>query len=316
MLTYVVRRIVATAPILFGVSVICFSFVHLAPGDPLTAVMPENATPAMAATIKHTYGFDRPLPVQYMLWLRAVLSGNFGASIMNGRPVLGEILPAALHTAELASAAIALSLMFGVGMGLFAAHARRIAADRLITGLAVLGVSVPHYWMGMVLVAIFAIKLGLFPAMGMSAGSSGGGIGIQDLRFMVLPALTLALIPTGIISRTVRAAVVEVRKQDFIATLLSNGLRRQRVFLHTIRNAAPAVLAVIGLQMAQLLGGSILVETVFAWPGTGYLLNNAIATRDLPLLQGTTLLLAVFFVVLNLLVDLIQPLLDPRVTRE
>jgi len=133
---------------------------------------------------------------------------------------------------------------------------------------------------------------------------------------MVLPALTLALIPTGIISRTVRAAVVEVRKQDFIATLLSNGLRRRRIFLHTIRNAAPAVLAVIGLQMAQLLGGSILVETVFAWPGTGYLLNNAIATRDLPLLQGTTLLLAVFFVVLNLLVDLIQPFLDPRVTRE
>ena len=133
---------------------------------------------------------------------------------------------------------------------------------------------------------------------------------------MVLPALTLALIPTGIISRTVRAAVVEVRKQDFIATLLSNGLRRRRVFLHTVRNAAPAVLAVIGLQMAQLLAGSILVETVFAWPGTGYLLNNAIATRDLPLLQGTTLLLAVFFVVLNLLVDLIQPFLDPRIARE
>lgn len=315
MLSYVARRIVATVPILFGVSVVCFSFVHLAPGNPLTAVMPENATPAMVAMIKHTYGFDRPLPVQYMLWLRAVLGGNFGASIMTGRPVFGEILPAALNTAELASAAIALSLVFGVGMGLFAAHTGRIAADRLITGVAVLGVSVPHYWMGMVLVAIFAVKLGLFPAMGMS-GSSGGGIGIHDLRFMVLPALTLALIPTGIISRTVRAAVVEVRKQDFIATLQSNGLRRQRIFLHTVRNAAPAVLAVIGLQMAQLLGGSILVETVFAWPGTGYLLNNAIATRDLPLLQGTTLLLAVFFVVLNLLVDLIQPFVDPRIVRE
>jgi peptide/nickel transport system permease protein len=314
MLSYMVRRIAATVPILFGVSIICFSFLHLAPGDPLTAVMPENATPAMAAMIKHMYGFDRPLPVQYVLWLRAVLSGNFGDSIMTGRPVLGEVLPAALHTAELASVAIFLSLVLGVGLGLVAAHARRRVVDRLITGVAVLGVSVPHYWMGMVLVAIFAVKLGVLPAMGMAAGS--GGIQIQDFRFIVLPALTLALIPTGIISRTVRAAVVEVRKQEFVATLLSNGLGRRRVFLHTIRNAAPAVLAVIGLQVAQLLGGSILVETVFAWPGTGYLLNNAIATRDLPLLQGTTLLLAFLFVILNLLVDLMQPLLDPRIARQ
>lgn len=312
MLSYAVRRLLATVPIFFGVSVICFSFVHLAPGDPLTAVMPENATPAMAAVIKHTYGFDRPLPVQYLLWLRAVLRGDLGASIMTGRPVLGEILPAALHSAELAAAAIVISCALGVGMGLIAGHARSVAADRVITGMAILGVSLPHYWMGMVLVAIFAVKLGLLPAMGMAA--AGGGI--DNLRFMVLPALTLALIPTGIISRTVRASVVEVRKQDFVATLLSNGLGRWRVFLHTVRNAAPAVLAVIGLQMAQLLGGSILVETVFAWPGTGYLLDNAIATRDLPLLQGTTLLLAVFFVVLNVLVDLMQPFLDPRIARE
>jgi peptide/nickel transport system permease protein len=312
MLLYVLRRVAAIIPILFGVTVICFSFVHLAPGDPAIAVMPENATPEMAATIRAMYGFDQPLPIQYLKWLGEVLSGNFGASIMTGRPVLGEILPAALHTALLAAAAILLSLVFGIGMGLVAGHARRVAADRLITGLAILGVSVPHYWMGMVLVAVFAVKLGLFPAMGMAATDV---FGLQDLRFIVLPALTLSLIPTGIIARTVRATVIEIRKQDFVATLHSNGIGRRRVFLHIVTNAAPAVTAVIGLQVAQLLGGSILVETVFAWPGTGYLLNNAIATRDLPLLQGTTLMLAVFFVVMNLLVDLVQPLLDPRIMR-
>lgn len=312
MLPYVLRRVLAMLPILCGVSIICFSFVHLAPGDPASAVMPDNATPAVAAQIRAMYGFDQPLPVQYLKWLGAVLSGNFGASIMTGRPVLGEVLPAALHTAVLAAAAIVISLFLGIGMGLLAGHARRVAADRAITALAIFGISVPHYWMGMVLVAIFSAKLGLLPAMGM--GSAGWGL--QELRYIVLPAVTLSLIPTGIIARTVRAAIIDVRKHDFIVTLRSKGLGRWRIFRHTVKNAAPAVLAVIGLQVAQLVGGSILVETVFAWPGTGYLLNNAIATRDLPLLQGTTLLLAVFFVVMNLLVDLVQPLLDPRIARQ
>src|SRR5262249_44779053 len=152
-------------------------------------------------------------------------------------------------------------------------------------------VSVPHYWAGMVLVAIFAVTLGLVPAMGM-APPGNRGVGWEDLRFMILPALTLAMIPTAVLARSVRATVIDVRKQEFVQTLYANGLSRHRIFLRVIKNAAPSVLAIIGLQVAQLLGGSILVETVFAWPGTGYLLNNAIATRDLPLLQGTILVLS------------------------
>jgi peptide/nickel transport system permease protein len=316
MLWYLLRRLTAIVPILLGVSIVCFSFVHLAPGDAISAVTPDNATPEMRAQIREMYGYDQPLPVQYVRWLTAVLGGNFGHSIMTGRPVAGEVLPAVLNTGKLALAAITLSLLMGITMGLFAAHTRRIWADRLITAMAILGVSVPHYWLGMVLVALFAVHLKVLPAMGMSPGGTGHWLSWEELRFLVLPAITLSLIPTAIIARTVRATVIEVRKQEFVQTLHSVGLGPRRVFRHVLKNAAPAILAVAGLQVAQLLGGSILIETVFSWPGTGFLLNTAIATRDLPLLQGTILVLATFFVLMNFLVDLAQPFLDPRITRD
>ncbi|HSL80348.1 MAG TPA: ABC transporter permease [Pseudolabrys sp.] len=315
MFWYTLRRIAYVLPILFGVSIVCFSFVHLAPGDPMSAVMPEFASPELIAQIKQAYGFDQPLPIQYFRWLGAVLSGDLGVSIISARPVWGELLPAIRNTAQLAIIGIGISLLLGIGLGVLAAYTRRFATDRAITTAAILGVSVPHYWVGMVLVAIFAVTLGLLPAMGM-APPDKSGFGLDDLRFMVLPALTLAMIPTAIIARSVRATVMDVRKQEFVQTLYANGLRRRRIFLHVIKNAAPSVLAILGLQIAQLLGGSILVETVFAWPGTGYLLNNAIATRDLPLLQGTILVLAFFFVMMNFLVDLVQPFLDPRIKRQ
>lgn len=315
MLWYTLRRVAYVLPILFGVSIVCFSFVHLAPGDPTSAVMPEFASPELIAQIKRVYGFDQPLPVQYFRWLAAVMSGDLGVSIISARPVWGELRPAILNTAQLAIAAVAISLLSGISLGVLAAYTHRRATDRAITTTAILGVSVPHYWVGMVLVAIFAVTLGLLPAMGM-APPDKSGFGLNDLRFMILPALTLSLIPTAIIARSVRATVMDVRKQEFVQTLYANGLGRRRIFLHVIKNAAPSVLAIMGLQIAQLLGGSILVETVFAWPGTGYLLNNAIATRDLPLLQGTILVLAFFFVMMNFFVDLVQPFLDTRIKRQ
>ena len=166
------------------------------------------------------------------------------------------------------------------------------------------------------MVAVFSATLGLLPAMGMGPATSISEFGLNDAKFIILPALTLALIPTAIISRTVRATLIEIQKSEFVQTLHSVGLRRRRIALHVVRNAAPTILAVIGLQIAQLLGGSILIETVFSWPGTGYLLNTAIATRDMPLLQGTILVLAIFFVLMNFLVDLVQPLADPRIVRD
>jgi peptide/nickel transport system permease protein len=287
MFRYVLRRVAAIVPILFGVSVVCFSFIHLAPGDAITALAGDNASPAVLEKVRQAYGYDQPLPIQYLRWLGMVLTGNLGTSIMTGRSVLSEILPAAAHTAILALVAIVTSLFVGVSMGTIAAYTRRMWLDRLVTAIAVLGVSVPHYWVGIAM----------------------------DAKFIILPALTLALIPTAIISRTVRATLLEIQKSEFVQTLHSVGLGRRRIAFHVIRNAAPTILAVVGLQIAQLLGGSILIETVFSWPGTGYLLNTAIATRDMPLLQGTILVLAMFFVLMNFLVDLVQPLADPRIVR-
>jgi peptide/nickel transport system permease protein len=182
--------------------------------------------------------------------------------------------------------------------------------------LSVLGVSVPHYWLGMVMVIVFSSQLMWLPATG--AGPSGSDDWAWDwahLQFLVLPALTMSVIPMGIIARTVRALVADILDQEFIVGLRAKGLTHFGVFRHMVKNAAPTALAVMGLQLGYLLGGSILIETVFSWPGTGFLLNSAIFQRDLPLLQGTILVLALFFVVLNLLVDVLQTLLDPRIAR-
>jgi peptide/nickel transport system permease protein len=313
---YILRRLLYTIPIIIGVSLVCFSFIHLAPGDPINAVLPEQASAEVVAQIKAAYGFDKPLPIQYLKWFGNVLSGDFGLSIMTRRPVLSEVGPAVAHTALLAVSATLLSFVLGTSLGLVAGMTTRRATDRSVTAFAVFGISLPHYWLGMVMVVIFAVKLHVLPATGMGpAGADLTQFGIEDLKHLLLPAITLAMIPTGIIARSVRATVAEVRRQDFVQTLTGKGLRRPRIFLHVIKNAAPPAIAIMGLQFAQLLGGSILVEMVFSWPGTGFLLNAAISTRDLPLLQGTVIVLATFFVLTNVVVDIVQTLIDPRVRR-
>lgn len=313
---YILRRLLYTVPIIIGVTIVCFSFIHLAPGDPISAVLPENASTELMEEIKAAYGLDKPLPIQYLKWLMHVAGGDFGTSIMTRRSVVSEVLPAVGKTALLAITAITISFALGITLGLLAGFSDRRVTDRSITAFAVVGISVPHYWLGMVLVVIFAVQFQALPATGMGpAGTHVWDFGWKDLSHLVLPALTLAMIPTGVLARSVRAMVAEVRRQEFVQTLKGKGLRRPRIFLHIIKNAAPPILAIMGLQFAQLLGGSILVETVFAWPGTGFLLNAAIATRDLPLLQGTVIVLATFFVLTNLAVDILQTAIDPRVRR-
>jgi peptide/nickel transport system permease protein len=298
MLRYLFRRLFYTLPIAIGISLVCFALVHLAPGDPISAVLPENASPAVIEQIKAAYGFDKPLPAQYFMWLKRVVTGDLGTSIKTGRPVLWEIAPAIRNSMMLALAAIALAFAGGCILGALAGYTRRPTVDRAVTALAVTGVSLPHYWLGMVLIVLFSVELRWLPATGMGR-----------------PAVTLSVIPLGIVARSVRAAVGEIRKQDFVQTLYAKGLRGPRVLAHVAKNVAPAVMAVMGLQFAQMLGGSILVETVFAWPGTGFLLNAAIFTRDLPILQGTILVLAMLFVLTNLIVDVLQMFVDPRVKR-
>ncbi|WP_035654706.1 ABC transporter permease [Bradyrhizobium sp. STM 3809] len=316
MLSYAARRMVYAIPIIIGVALVCFMLVHITPGDPLVAVLPADASQELAQQLRVAYGFDKPLPVQFGLWLWRAVNGDLGSSIATGRPVLAEVLRAVANTVTLAIAAAIIGFSLGLFFGLVAGYFRDTWVDKVATSIAIAGVSLPHYWLGMVLVIIFSVELNWLPAVG--AGPSGSGAWSWDwahLRFLILPAITTSVIPMGIITRTVRALTGDILSQDFVEALRAKGLRETQVFRHVLKNAAPTALAVMGLQLGYMLGGSILIETVFSWPGSGLLLNSAIFQRDLPLLQGTILVLAMFFVILNLVVDIAQAAIDPRIKR-
>lgn len=316
MFTFLVRRVVYTIPIMLGVALVCFGLVHLAPGDPLVSILPADASVELQNQLMELYGFNRSLPEQFFSWVWRALQGDLGTSIATGRPVAQEVSKAVVNTLRLAMVATIIGFVFGSLFGFVAGYFQNSWIDKAASATSVLGVSVPHYWLGMVLVIIFSATLMWLPASG--AGPGGSGDWAWDwahIKFMILPAVTMSVIPMGIIARTVRALVAEILAQEFIVGLRAKGLTDVGIFLHVVKNAAPTALAVMGLQLGYLLGGSILIETVFSWPGTGFLLNSAIFQRDLPLLQGTILVLATFFVVLNLLVDVMQTLLDPRIAR-
>lgn len=316
MLTYLGKRVVYTLPIMLGVSIVCFALVHLAPGDPLVSVLPPDASQSIKEQMMALYGFDRPYHEQFFRWLWRTLQGDLGTSIRTGRPVSAEIDKAVGNTLMLAALATVIGFLLGTLFGFVAGYFRDTWIDKTASALSVFGVSVPHYWLGMVLVIIFAATLGWLPPTG--AGPGGSEDWKWDwihFQYLILPAVTMSVIPMGIIARTVRALVADILSQEFVAGLRAKGLSETGVFAHVVKNAAPTALAVMGIQLGYLLGGSILIETVFAWPGTGLLLNDAIFQRDLPLLQGTILVLAMFFVVLNLAVDVMQTALDPRIQR-
>jgi peptide/nickel transport system permease protein len=317
MINLFLRRLMYAVPIAFGVSVVCFSLVYLAPGDPLQTILPSDASADTIAMVKAAYGFDQPLPIQFLKWLGHVLVGDFGQSIATRRPVILEVSGALYNTSVLALFAVPIAFSTGFSMGAIAGCFPGKWIDRILTGSAVLGVSLPNYWFGIVLVIFFAVEAMVLPATGM--GSNGSDqfsvLRWSDARYLVLPVITLSMVPIGIIARTTRAAVAEVMNQDFVITLRAKGLSETAVIRHVLKNALPQVLAVMGLQFGYLMGGSILVETVFTWPGSGFLLSKAIINRDVPVLQGTILMLALIFVATNLLVDLMQSWIDPRIRR-
>ncbi|MBB4010253.1 ABC transporter permease [Allorhizobium taibaishanense] len=316
MLVYALKRLLHVIPVAIGVSIVCFMLIHLAPGDPLAAILPSDASIDMQNQMRALYGLDRPLPVQYALWAWRTLHGDLGVSIASGRPVLGEIADASVNSIILAVAAMMIGFTIGSLLGFFAGVFRDGWIDRLASGFAMLGVSVPHYWLGMVLTITFSVTLGWLPAMGGGPGGSAGRSFSWDyLQYLILPAVTMSVIPMGIIVRTIRSLVAEILSQDFTQALAAKGLMSRQIMRHVMRNAAPTAISVMGLQLGYLLGGSILIETVFSWPGTGFLLNGAIFSRDLPILQGTILVLAMFFVMLNLIVDVLQSAIDPRIQR-
>ncbi|MCB9871593.1 MAG: ABC transporter permease [Ectothiorhodospiraceae bacterium] len=316
MTAYILRRLLYVLPIALGVTVLVFSLVHLAPGDPLNAVVAPDAPKEVVEQLKRDYGFDKPLPVQYFIWLGRTLTGDLGTSVATGRSVTEALRAAVPNTLVLAAGASLLGFTLGCLFGGIAGYYQGTWIDKLSTAIAITGVSIPHYWLGIVLVIVFAVELNTLPAMGMGpGGSSAWAWDIEHMKHLVLPVVTLSVIPMGIVTRTMRAAMAEILSQEFVQTLRAKGLRSYQVLAHVVKNAAPTVLAVLGLQLGYLMGGSILVETVFSWPGTGFLLNDAIFRRDIPLLQGTILVLAMFFVVLNLMVDILQSAIDPRMAR-
>ncbi|TNF53392.1 MAG: ABC transporter permease [Burkholderiales bacterium] len=316
MFGFLIRRVIYTLPIMLGVALVCFALVHLSPGDPLVSILPPDASAELQQQLIQLYGFDRSYPEQFASWIWRALQGDLGTSIASGRAVTEEVLRAVTNTLRLAVLATLIGFVFGCLFGFVAGYFQGSWLDKLASLTSVLGVSVPHYWLGMVLVIIFSSILMWLPPGGAGPGGSGDWAwDWEHVKHMILPAITMSVIPMGIIARTVRALVAEILAQEFIVGLRAKGLTDVGVFLHVVKNAAPTALAVMGLQLGYLLGGSILIETVFSWPGTGFLLNSAIFQRDLPLLQGTILVLAMFFVVLNLVVDVIQTMLDPRIAR-
>jgi len=309
MFLFAVRRLFQAVPILLGVSLVVFGLVHLVPGNPIDLLLPPEASPEVIARMKQELGFDKPLYIQYAVWLLRALGGDLGVSIFSGQPVASEIVRALSNTMLLAMPAAVLGFSAGILLGLLAAFNSATWLDKLFSAMAIAGVSLPHYWFGIILVVIFSVTLNALPAQGMGDG------GFDLLVHLLLPVVTLSLIPMGVVARLVRATVLDIRSQEFVGALEAKGLRPRRILLHIIKNAAPPVLAVMGLQFGYLLGGSILIETVFNWPGSGNLLNLAIFRRDIPVLQGTILVLAFFFVILNLLVDIAQAIIDPRIRR-
>jgi peptide/nickel transport system permease protein len=311
-LVFVIRRLLQAIPILIGVSLVVFGLVHLVPGNPIDMLMPPEASPEVIAQMKAAFGFDKPLHMQYLLWLARAVSGDFGLSIFNSAPVVGQLFDALANTLKLALLAALVGFSTGISLGLIAGFHHNRWPDKLASIITTAGVSMPHYWCAIVMVLACAVLNDWLPAQGM--GDDELPL-IERLQFLVLPVATLSFIPMGVVGRLVRATVLEILGREFPGALAAKGLTRWPILRHVCKNAAPPVLALMGLQFGYLLGGSILVETVFNWPGSGNLLNIAIFRRDIPVLQATILVLASFFVVLNLLVDILQAAIDPRLRR-
>ena len=304
MLTYVVRRLLVAIPTLLGVATVVFSLLRLLPGDPASVIAGPTATPESIANIRHQLGLDLPLWHQYLAFLGRLLRGDLGISTRTGSPVVEEILTRAPYTAELAVTSLALAVLVGITAGVIAATRHNGGADLGISGTAVFGVSMPVYWLGLMLIIVFAVRLRVLPA----AGADRGVLSI------ILPAITLALFSMGLVARQTRSAMLEVLGQDFVRTARAKGAPRSAVLIrHALRNALLPVVTTIGLQFGTLLGGAVLTETVFAWPGVGRLLVDSIGSRDYPVVQGVVLMLSVTFIVINLLTDLVYAYVDPRI---
>ena len=303
MKAYVLRRLWQSALTLVGVSVLVFVILRVVPGDPAKMLLPDGAPQSAVDELNRQLGLHEPLHVQYGLFLRSVFRGDFGQSFQYRAPALRVVVERLAATVQLALAALLITVGVGVSLGIVAAVRRGTGYDYASTVLAVLGQSLPNFWLGIMLILLFGVALRWLPTSG-----------FESWRHLVLPAVTLAAFPTALVTRLTRSSMLEILGRDYIRTGRAKGLAERAVILrHALRNAAVPLLTVLGLQIGTLLGGAVITESVFAWPGMGKLVVDAIFFRDFPVVQTVLILSATIFVVINLLVDLLYTVIDPRI---
>ena len=312
---YILFRAAASVPVLIGITVIVFVILSLIPGDPATAILGSYATPENVARLNAQLGLDRPLVQRYFIWLGNLLQGDLGRSFSLNRPVIDEILERFNATLILSGLAFVICSVLGVLAGVISATRQYGLADKLITFSVLVGISVPSFFLGMMMILYFAVNLRWVPASGMYA-LYGGGDFLDLLHHLVMPATALAVVATGVVARMSRSAMLEVLRLDFIRTARAKGVRERRVITrHALRYAIVSILPVLGLQAGFVLSGAVYIEIVFQWPGIGRMLVDAILTRDIMLVQGGVLFVAACYVLFNIIVDLAQLWLDPRLGR-
>ena len=308
---FVARRLLYSAVVLFGVLILVFALVHLVPGDPVRIALGTRYTPEAYEALRAASGLDRPIVSQFFGYLGSALTGDLGVSFRNGDPVTVTLMERLPATVSLGLAGIVIALTIALPAGIFSALREGRVSDAIVRISSQFGVSIPDFWMGILLIALFSTTLGWLPTSGYRPLFEDPG---GWLRHIVLPGLTVGVVAAAIMTRYVRAAVLEVASMGYVRTARSKGLPPQVVtFRHTVRNALVPILTITGIQLATLLGGVIVVEVVFAWPGLGRLVYNAVAARDHPLIQGTVLLIAALFLLINLLVDVLYAVVDPRI---
>ena len=302
MLQFLIRRLVSAVPVALGVSLLAFSMTHLTPGDPVSLMLGERASAEDVARLRQQLGLDRPVHVQYLSYMSRAVRGDLGTSIRSGQPVLNEVRDRLGPTALLTGAAMVIAMAFGITLGALAAVSRSPAAETVIMSVALLGISMPTFWSGLLFIMLFSLTLKWLPVTG------------TGLPGLILPSLTLALPAAAVLARMTRSSLLEVLQQDYVRTARSKGLIERVVTTkHALRNAFIPVVTIIGLQFGSLMAGSVIVESVFARPGIGRFAVNAILARDFPQVQGIVLLAGLTYVLVNAVVDLLYGLLDPRI---
>jgi peptide/nickel transport system permease protein len=311
---YVVKRLLSVVPVLFGVTLVAFLLLQIVPGDPAVAILGPTATKEAVAQLRESLGLNQPVYVQYARWLGKTLRGDMGYSIQMNIPVLPTLREKFTNTLILATASFVIAVIAGSTLGFLAGAWPHTRFDRAFMSTAVLGASLPSFWIGLMLMFVFALKLRVLPATGMY--DITGDQEIADLlRHLVLPAVVTAMLPMAVIARMARASLIEVMHQDYIRVCLAKGLPFWKVVAkHGVRNALPPIVNITGLQLGYLLGGAVYTEVVFSWPGIGLQLYSSIVARDIPMVQATVLLVGLGFVLVNVVVDLVLIRLVPRAT--